>query len=57
MAFNEAAVKAATIGKEDIDVWSWTKYFNPNYNLAVEARKRFEEGVLPLYYKYKVIYK
>lgn len=54
MKFNNAAVEAATIGHEDVDVWSWTKYINPNYKLAVEARKAFDDSLAPLYHKFKV---
>ena len=52
--FNEAAAEAATIGKEDIDVWTWTRFFNPNYALSVKARKILERNIIPLYQRYKV---
>lgn len=52
--FNEIAVEAATIGKEDIDVWTWTKRFNPNYALSVTAKEVFDRNIKPLYQKYKV---
>lgn len=52
--FNEMAVEAATIGKEDVDVWTWTKHFNPNYALSVKAKQVFDRNIKPLYEKYKV---
>jgi len=54
LEFNDIAVELATIGKEDIDVWTFTKHFNSNYTLCVKAREIFDRNILPLYQKYKV---
>lgn len=52
--FCNIAIEAATIGKEDVDVWTWTKHFNPNYALSVKAKDIFDANIAPLYHKYKV---
>ncbi|XP_067928294.1 steroid 17-alpha-hydroxylase/17,20 lyase-like [Watersipora subatra] len=54
--FNKVAVEVATIGREDVDVWTWTRHFNPNYALSVKGREVFDKNIMPLYLKYKSTY-
>ena len=54
MEFNAIAVEAATIGKEDIDVWTWTKPVNPNYKLCEKGREIFNRNIVPIYQRYRV---
>ena len=54
MEFNAVAVEAATIGKEDIDVWTWTRPINPNYKLCEKGRQAFDKNIVPLYRRYRV---